>query len=87
MLEEGLRGLDNRTSFTWKRRQRMTDVLFVVEAGDAPARKPKAFTIPVPTGRGMVTASISYPVIEPFHPPLTTLSAAGTDLKLEKWWT
>ena len=85
VLEEGLRGLDNRTSFTWKRRQRMTDVLFVVEAGDAPARKPKAFTIPVPTGRGMVTASISYPVIEPSTDPLlTTLSAAGTDLKLEK---
>ena len=85
VLEEGLRGLDNRTSFTWKRRQRMTDVLFVVEAGDAPARKPKAFTIPVPTGRGMVTASISYPVIEPSTDPLlTTLSAAGTALKLEK---
>ena len=85
VLEEGLRGLDNRTSFTWKRRQRMTDVLFVVEAGDAPARKPQAFTIPVPTGRGMVTASISYPVIEPSTDPLlTTLSAAGTDLKLEK---
>ena len=85
VLEEGPRGLDNRTSFTWKRRQRMTDVLFVVEAGDAPARKPKALTIPVPTGRGMVTASISYPVIEPSKDPLlTTLSAAGTDLKLEK---
>ncbi|MFN3377086.1 MAG: COG3014 family protein [Burkholderiaceae bacterium] len=85
LLEEGLRGLDQRTSFTWKRRQRMTDVLFIVEAGDAPARKPKAFTIPVPTGRGMVTASISYPVIEPSRDaPLTTLSAAGTDLRLEK---
>ena len=85
VLEEGLRGLDNRTSFTWKRRQRMTDVLFIVEAGDAPARKPKAFTIPVPTGRGMVTASISYPVIEPSKDaPLTVVSAAGTDLKLEK---
>ena len=59
VLEEGLRGLDSRTSFTWKRRQRMTDVLFVIEAGDAPARKSKAFTLPVPTGRGMVTASIS----------------------------
>ena len=36
----------------------------------------------------MVTASISYPVIEPSKDPLlTTLSAAGTDLKLEKWWT
>ena len=85
VLEEGLRGLDNRTSFTWKRRQRMTDVLFVVEAGDAPARKPKAFQLPVPTGRGMVLTSISYPVIEPSTDPLlTTLSAAGTDLKLEK---
>ncbi|MFN7040703.1 MAG: COG3014 family protein [Acidovorax temperans] len=85
VLEEGLRGLDNRTSFTWKRRQRMTDVLFVVEAGDAPARKPKAFQLPVPTGRGMVLTSISYPVIEPSKDPLlTTLSAAGTDLKLEK---
>ena len=85
VLEEGLRGLDNRTGFTWKRRQRMTDVLFIVEAGDAPARKPKAFTIPVPTGRGLVTASISYPVIEPSKDALlTTISAAGTDLKLEK---
>ena len=85
VLEEGLRGLDNRTGFTWKRRQRMTDVLFIVEAGDAPARKPKAFTLPVPTGRGMVTASISYPVIEPSKDaPLTVVSAAGTDLKLEK---
>jgi len=85
VLEEGLRGLDTRTGFTWKRRQRMTDVLFVVEAGDAPARKPKAFTLPVPTGRGMVTASISYPVIEPSTDPLlTSLTAAGTDFKLEK---
>ena len=85
VLEEGLRGLDERTSFTWKRRQRMTDVLFVVEAGDAPARKPKAFTLPVPTGRGMVTASISYPVIEPSKDPyLNALSAAGTNLKLER---
>ena len=85
VLDEGLRGLDDRTSFTWKRRQRMTDVLFVIEAGDAPARKPKAFTLPVPTGRGMVTASISYPVIEPSRDPLLTrVSAAGVDLPLEK---
>ena len=85
VLEEGLRGLDARSSFTWKRRQRMTDVLFVVEAGDAPARKPKAFTLPLPTGRGLVTASLSYPVIEPSTDPLLSqLSAAGFDLKLEK---
>ena len=85
VLEEGLRGLDSRTSFTWKRRQRMTDVLFVIEAGDAPARKSKAFTLPVPTGRGMVTASISYPVIEPSNDPLLSqVSAAGYDFKMEK---
>ncbi len=85
VLEEGLRGLDDRTSFTHKRRQRMTDVLFVVEAGDAPARKPKAFTIPVPTGRGLRTVSISYPTIEPSTDPvLSRLSVAGREFKLEK---
>ncbi len=85
VLEEGLRGLDDRTSFTWKRRQRMTDVLFIVEAGDAPARKPKSFTLPVPTGRGVVAASISYPVIEPSTDPLLAQVSAGDQrFKLEK---
>jgi hypothetical protein len=46
VLNEGLRGLDDRTSFTHRRRQRMTDVLFVLESGNAPARKPKNFTLP-----------------------------------------
>jgi hypothetical protein len=85
VLEEGLRGLDARTSFTHKRHQRMTDVLFVVETGDAPARKPKAFTLPVPTGRGVRTVSISYPVIEPSTDPLLSqLSVSGKAFKLEQ---
>ena len=85
VLEEGLRGLDARTSFTHKRRQNMTDVLFVVEAGDAPARKPKAFTLPVPVGRFIRTVSISYPTIEPSTDPLlSNLSVAGREFKLEK---
>lgn len=85
VLEEGLRGLDDRTSFTHKRKQRMTDVLFVIEAGDAPARKPKAFTLPVPTGGGLRTVSISYPTIEPSNDALLSkLSVAGRDFKLEK---
>ena len=85
VLEEGLRGLDDRASFTHKRRQRMTDVLFLIEAGDAPARKPKAFTLPVPTGGGLRTVSVSYPVIEPSADPvLSLLSAGGRDFKLEK---
>lgn len=84
VLEEGLRGLDDRSSFTWKRRQQMTDTLFLVEAGVAPARKPKAFQLPVPTGRGVVLTSISYPVIEPSKDPLlTTLQVAGYSLKLD----
>ena len=85
VLEEGLRGLDDRTSFTHKRRQRMTDVLFVVEAGDAPARKPKGFTLPVPVGSKIRTVSISYPTIAPStDPTLHNLSAAGREFKLEK---
>lgn len=85
VLEEGLRGLDDRTSFTHKRKQGMTDVLFVIEAGDAPARKPKAFTLPVPTGGGIRTVSMSYPTIEPSHDALLSkLSVAGRDFKLEK---
>jgi hypothetical protein len=85
VLEEGLRGLDARTSYTHKRHQRMTDVLFVVEAGDAPARKPKVFTVPVPTPGGLRTVSISYPVIEPSKDPLlSNLSVAGREFKLEK---
>jgi hypothetical protein len=69
-LEEGLRGLDERTGFTWKRKQRKTDVLFVVESGVAPARVPKGFTLPVPVPGGLTTVSISYPVIEPTSDPL-----------------
>lgn len=85
VLEEGLRGLDDRSSFMKKRRQTMTDVLFVIEAGNAPARKPKAFTVPVPTGRSIVTASISYPVIEPSKDALLSqLNVAGQQFKLEK---
>jgi hypothetical protein len=84
VLEEGLRGLDARTSYTHKRRQRMTDVLFVVEAGDAPARKPKAFTLPVPVGGNIRTVSISYPTIAPSTDPLLgKLVAGGQEFKLE----
>ena len=65
LLDEGLKGLDTRTSFTHKRRQRMSDVLFIIESGSAPARKPQNFTIPVPIANKLSTVSISYPVIAP----------------------
>lgn len=77
LLEEGLRGLDTRTGFTHKRRQRMTDVLFVIEAGDSPARKPKAFTIPVPIAGRLNTVSVSYPVINDARQPGPTAVTVG----------
>jgi uncharacterized protein len=64
LLDEGLRGLDERTGFTHRRKQRMTDVLFIIETGNAPARKPRTFTLPVPIASQIGTVSISYPVIE-----------------------
>ncbi len=85
VLEEGLRGLDNRTGFTQRRRQKMTDVLFVVEAGSAPARKPTAFTLPVPVGGSIRTVSISYPVIAPSNEPLLgSMVVGGAAFSLEK---
>lgn len=85
VLEEGLRGLDDRTSFTHRRRQKMTDVLFLVEAGSAPARKPHAFTLPVPMGGSVRTISVSYPTIEPSNEPLlSALEVGGRQFKLER---
>ena len=63
VLEEGLRGLDQRTSF--RRQKGVTDVLFIIEAGNAPARKSKKVAFPIPTTNGLVTASFSFPVIYP----------------------
>jgi uncharacterized protein len=63
VLEDGLRGLDQRTSF--RRKKGVTDVLFVIEAGNAPARKSQKVTFPVPTPKGLVTISLAFPVIYP----------------------
>jgi hypothetical protein len=63
VLEEGLRGLDSRTGF--RKQKGMTDVLFVIESGNAPARKSQKVAFPVPTGRGLITVSLAFPVIYP----------------------
>jgi uncharacterized protein len=63
VLEEGLRGLDQRTSF--RRQKHVTDVLFIVESGNAPARQSKKIQFPIPTTNGIVTVSFSFPVIYP----------------------
>jgi hypothetical protein len=84
ILEEGLRGLDQRTSFTHRRRQKMTDVLFLVEAGSAPARKSTNFSFPVPTGRGIVSVSVAYPVIQPSNSPyISSIGVANTQVKTQ----
>lgn len=63
VLEEGLRGLDKRTSF--RRTRGMTDVLFIIESGNAPARQSQKVAFPVPTTSGPVTISFSFPAIYP----------------------
>ena len=63
VLEDGLKGLDQRTSF--RRKKGVTDVLFVIEAGNSPARQSKKIAFPVPTGRGLITVSFAFPVIYP----------------------
>jgi uncharacterized protein len=84
ILEEGLRGLDQRTSFTHRRGQKMTDVLFLVEAGSAPPRKSTNFTFPVPTGRGIVSVSVAYPVIQPSNSPaINSISVANSQIKTQ----
>lgn len=66
ILEEGLNGLDTRTSFTHKKKQKMTDVLIVLETGLAPERKSNDFSIMVPSANGTIAqANMSYPVIDP----------------------
>ncbi len=90
VLEEGLRGLDQRTSF--RRKKDMTDVLFIVESGNAPARQSKKIQFPVPTSNGLVTASFSFPVIYPANDalqlnqinlgPLTLPTALVTDFNV-----
>ena len=63
VLEEGLRGLDGRTGF--RRQKGATDVLFILESGNAPARQSQKVSFPVPTGKGLITVSLAFPVIYP----------------------
>jgi hypothetical protein len=63
VLEEGLRGLDGRTGF--RHQKGGTDVLFILESGNAPARVSQKVSFPVPTRHGLVTVSLAFPVIYP----------------------
>ncbi len=60
-LEEGLNGLETRSR---KLKANESDVLFVVEAGSAPARESVSIPIPVPYGKTWGAVPISFPVIK-----------------------
>ena len=63
VLEGGLRGLDRRTGF--RRQKGTTDILFVIQSGNAPARRGQKVSFPVPTNKGLITVSLAFPVIQP----------------------
>lgn len=79
-LEEGLRGLDARTGF--RRKGTMTDVLFVIEAGNAPQRKSHKVAFPVPSPNGLITVSLAFPVIEPEAEPVQVAEVVVGEQKL-----
>jgi len=61
VLEEGLRGLDKRLSAP---KDGLTDVLFVVETGTAPARESREFPLPIPVNGTLILLPIAFPVME-----------------------
>jgi hypothetical protein len=71
ILEDGLKGIDNRISRARKRNNAGVDTLFVVETGTAPALTSKTLPIPlmIPSTRGvnMVMIPISWPILQPVN--------------------
>jgi hypothetical protein len=61
-LEEALRGLESRMHAP---KDGMTEVLFIVSAGTAPAMRSQQFRLPVPVNYGMVIVPFSFPVLVP----------------------
>jgi hypothetical protein len=90
LLEEALRGLDQRVSAP---ADGLTDVLFVIGSGTAPALQSRQFSFPIPVNRTMVLIPISFPVMiatpTPYlpgqinldgGPPLTVAPITSIDL-------
>jgi hypothetical protein len=74
MLEEALRGLDERAPAAG-----MTDVLFVIASGTAPALRSHQFNLLVPVHERAVLLPVSFPVMTSFTPqPPTGLAVDGT---------
>jgi len=60
LLEEALRDLDRRAG---ARDDGLTDVLFVIGSGTAPALQSRQFRLPVPAGKGLAVVVASFPVM------------------------
>lgn len=85
ILEEGLRGLDGRTSPAAQRGAQSADVLLIVETGSAPARVSRDFTVPIVLPNGLRTVSLSYPVIEPSRDaPLSEVQINGAAARIDQ---
>ncbi|HVY04441.1 MAG TPA: hypothetical protein VHB46_00565 [Burkholderiales bacterium] len=65
LLEDALAGLDARVA---ARDDGYTDVLFVIEAGTAPGRKSRQFSLPFPYRGRLLIVPVSFPVIVPGQP-------------------
>ncbi len=60
LLEEALRGLDLRVSAS---NDALTDVLFVIGSGMAPALQSRQFRLPIPINRTLILLPVSFPVM------------------------
>ena len=74
-LEEALRGLDGRLSAN----DGMTEVLFIVSAGTAPAMRAQQFRLPVAVNEKMIVIPFSFPVLVPgpFHDQAMAITVGG----------
>jgi uncharacterized protein len=66
LLEEALRGLDQRVTAP---DDGLTDTLFVIGSGTAPALQSRQFPLPVPINRTLILIPISFPVMVPTSTP------------------
>ncbi len=60
LLEEALRGLDQRVAAPV---DGLTEVLFVIGSGSAPALQSRQFSLPIPVNRTLILVPISFPVM------------------------
>ncbi|HXU42371.1 MAG TPA: hypothetical protein VN675_08610 [Burkholderiales bacterium] len=85
LLEEALRGLDQRLlAATRTEDDGMSDVLFIIGSGSAPAILSRQFRVPVFVQGRMVFAAMSVPVMAPtaFMPPPTRLTVGDRSLSV-----